>query len=124
MSMSVDTDLGFKILTAITVIVVVGAIVLVSDYLRLPSSVLGSFALTAYMAAFTFKKYSVLSQPQRVLVVGLTIASLIVFVLFGGKHYVFEFTFTVAHIAGIIAVPFIVFWYFERKASKNTGVKT
>ena len=122
--MGVKTDIGFKIVSGIATIVVVGAIVLASDYLKLPSSVLASFVLTVSLAGLTFKKFSVYPLPQRVLIVGLTIASLVLFVLFVVKHYVVEFTFTVAHIAGILAVPFIVFWYFERKTPKNTGVKT
>jgi len=112
------------IVGTLTSIVVLSVLVLVGNYLDIPSDLLGSLGLTLCFAIFTFTKYSSFLYPQKVLLVGLMTASLVIFFLSVIKHYFIDFDFNLLHIAGIMSIPFILHHYLERRVRRRTSIGT
>lgn len=95
------------IVGTLTSILVLSVAVLAANYLDMPADLLGSLGLTFYLTVLTFAKYASFLYPQKVLLIALLIASVVISLLSGVKHYFIDFDFNILHIAGIMSIPFI-----------------
>jgi len=98
-------------------VILVGLYYLCTTY-NLPMGLGGALFLLVVFAYLTLSKFNSLDKPKKVCFVGLTLASLVLTILFAYKHFVSDISITAIHVGVIMIAPILLWKHLEKKAKK------
>jgi hypothetical protein len=98
-------------------VILVGLYYLCTTY-NLPMALGGALFLLVLFVYLTLSKFNSLDKPKKVGFVGLTLASLVLAILFAYKHFVSDISITAIHVGVIMIAPILLWKHLERKARK------
>jgi hypothetical protein len=117
--MNVRKTSGLLVSSLIKIVILLG-LYFVCKYFQLPLALTATFLLFIFLALVAITEYKKFKKPQKVLLVGLILASLLLGLLFAYDHFVNNIRITVIHVFVILFTPIAIGNYFLKKQKEKT----